>query len=201
MFKTIAAAVLAMSVAGAAHAAASYEYHFLMNPDADSSGPASPALDVSITFGFNDSLPAFSMAVLSESQHWRNGNIWMLASFQGQTVNLAAGLDPDQSDLEFAEGSGWIETWPMLSEFLDVDLHPWSPFVAANKLPWDPFVYGQLDAYDDQQDFQDLYALWAHGDVSSLAAHAVAVPEPTSLTLTGLGLLALAGLSRRRRQA
>ena len=200
MFKTIAAAVLAMGVASTAYAS-SYEYHFLMNPDADSSEVASPALDVSITFGFNDNLPAFSMAVLSDSQHWRNGNIWMLASFQGQTVNLAAGLDPDRSDLEFAEGGGWIETWPMLREFLDIDLHPWSPFVAANNLPFDPFVYGQLDAYDDQQDFQDLYGLWAHGDVSSLAAHAVAVPEPTSLTLTGLGLLALAGLRRRRRQA
>jgi MYXO-CTERM domain-containing protein len=200
-----------LALAGTAHAT-SYEYHFAANPSADSEYPIDPNLDVQYTFGFNDSLPSYDLSTLNTASYWTSGAIWLKATFQGQTVNLADALDPTATGLQLpaeplddgspdAYPSGFIEAYGSPDEFLDVDLHPWSSFVAKNKLPFDPFVYSQLDIYNDQQDFKDAYAVWAQGDLSSLASHVSSVPEGSSAGYMLLGLGALGLTWRRRTQA
>lgn len=202
MFKYLSGALVATTMAlgaiGNAHAT-SYEYHFLVNPGADDTAAAAdPALDVAYTFGFNASaLPGYDLSVLNNVANWTSGAIWLKATYQGQTVNFADGLDTQAPGLQFVDGSGVIEAFSDPNEFLDVDLHGNNPLVEANHLPFDPFVGGQLDVYNDQQQFKDAFAVWTAGDLSSLSAHAV-VPEPSSLASLTLGLLAIGGLLRKR---
>jgi hypothetical protein len=192
---------LALALAGQAQAT-SYEYHFTANPGADGDTPADPALDVQYTFGFNgDALPGYSLSVLNNAANWQSGAIWLKASYQGQTVNFADGLvgTDEYGQLSFGERSGVIEAYGSLDEFLDVDLHPGAPFVVSNNLPEDPFVFGQLDVYNAQPEFQQAFDVWAQGDLSSLATHAV-VPEPATVSTMLSGLVAIGALMRHRRR-
>lgn len=197
---TVLTTGLVLALAGQAHAT-SYEYSFLANPDADSEYTPNTAQDVQYTFGFNDAaLPGYSLNVLRNPANWLSGAIWLKATYQGKTVNFADGLNatPGTFDLSFTESSGVIEVYGDLGEFLDVDLHPFSPFVVANQLPFTPFVGGQLDVYDSQKQFQDAFAVWNHNNLSSLPAHAV--PEPSTWACLVAGLLVASSALRHRQK-
>lgn len=185
-----------------------YEYHFLANPAADQAAAANPAEDIALTFGFDtDRLPALDLAVLNRSEHWLSGAIWLTATFQGQTVDLGSTLVARPGlGLEF-QGTGgdlpggFMEAYSNIDDFLDIDLHPGAFVVERNGLPYAPFVYGQIDAYNAQADFQDAHRVWALGDHGSLPSHlAPAVPEPATHALWALGLTALACLVRSRQR-
>lgn len=185
-----------------------YEYRFLANPEADQAVAANPAQDIALTFGFDTAqLPTLDLAVLNRSEHWLSGAIWLTATFQGQTVDLGATLVAQtRLGLTFKGtggdlSGGFIEAYSNIDDFLDIDLHPGAFVVERNGLPYDPFVYGQIDAYNAQADFQDAHRVWALGDHSSLPSHlAPAVPEPATGALWALGLTALACLGRSRQR-
>ena len=173
--------------------AASYEYRFISNPGAHEVAP-DKSLDVLFTFGFTD--VALNAGELDLASSWRSGDVWLKATYQDKTVNLAEGIQLGDHGLIFADNEGMIETYE--GNFLDVDLDPGSSFVVQHQLPFDPFVYGQLMAYAGQADHVAASAVWLDGDHASLAAHAV--PEPSSWACTIIGLAALGCMANSRRR-
>lgn len=111
------------------------------------------------------------------------------------SVALVAGsaLTATASDLLFNFSAG-------PSEFLLIQ----SPFIGASKLFWSVQTSGSYnstpgEAIDPRTDFT--YVETPHSDNLVIASAGAAVPEPSSLTLVGLGAFGLvAGAIRRRRQ-
>jgi hypothetical protein len=187
----------------------SYQYSFLANPDADSGNVVDPALDVLYTLRFDGNrIPRFDLATLNTTAHWTSGAISLSMEFNGAKVFLNDALEPSAQYLSIKAddtggGSsypgGVVEIYPIKSEFLDIDFHPWSSFVLGNGLPFSPFVYGQLDVYDAQQQFGDAYDLWVNGDTSKLAQYTVAsVPEPSAAAMFAVGGLLCVAAARRK---
>lgn len=177
--------------------AAIYEFVFAANPDADDVGTPDSNLDVTYVVRFDSSrFASYDLAGLNSTSHWVNRDISLEMRFNSQSAFLNDAFNPATPDLTIEEGV--VEIFDTMSEFLDIDFHPDSPFILNNQLPFNPFVEGQLDVYDNQQSFVDFFAVWVNGDASALERYRV--PEPSQLGLVGIGLAA-AAITRKRRNS
>ena len=174
-----------------------YTFNFKANPGADRGGSLSADNDIDFKLLVDTSIaPAISLSNLNQSQHWKNGGFILEMSHNGQTVRLNDAIVSSTGSLQLGSG-GFVEIHADIDDFFDVDFHPGAPFVEANALPYDAFVYGQIDVYNNQKPFQDLFAIATTGDTSKLKNYVSQVPEPS------VGLLAIlgaAGLFHRRKR-
>lgn len=174
-----------------------YTFNFKANPGADGGGSLSVDNDIDFKFLVDTSIvPSVSLSNLNQSQHWASGGFILEMTHNGKTVRLNDAIVSSTGSLQLGSG-GFVEIYSDIDDFFDVDFHPGAPFVEANELPYDAFVYGQIDVYNDQKPFQDLFAIAATGDTSKLKNYVSQVPEPS------VGLLAIlgaAGLFHRRKR-
>lgn len=174
-----------------------YTFNFKANPGADGGGSLSADNDIDFKLLVDTSIaPSISLSNLNQSQHWTNGGFILEMSHNGKTVRLNDAIVSSTGSLELGSG-GVVEIHADIDDFFDVDFHPGAPFVEANALPYDAFVYGQIDVYNNQKPFQDLFAIATTGDTSKLKNYVSQVPEPS------VGLLAIlgaAGLFHRRKR-
>ena len=215
MFRPTRASVVAallFAIATPSAIAAEYRYQFSANPGADSGRMVDPALDVAYDIVIDaGAFASFDLVALMSTSHWVDRDITVTIHGGGASALLNDAFDPASTTLRMisspiSPGSGnsfsggVLELMPQISEFFDLDLHPWSTFVEDNALPFDPFGYGQLDAYDSQQSYRDFHALWVAGNTSMLPDSLVSsVPEPEQYLLYGVaGLLLLVRQMGRR---
>ena len=218
MFKKFAVSTLtilaALSVNTAAQAADPiYQFNFLANPGADGGDyNVDPANDIAMRFTVDTNhLPSLSIETLNESSFWKNGAYRLEMTHAGKTVLFNDSLASTSGPLRLlvTDAYGWgayeegsIEIYGDIDEFFDIDLHPGSTFVDNNGLSMNAFVYGQIDAYNNQTAFQDLFTAASTGQLAGLTAYQVSsVPEPTGLALTLGGLVAVAATVKRRQKS
>lgn len=145
-----------------------YTFNFKANPGADGGGSLSAGNDIDFKLLVDTSIaPSISLSNLNQSQHWKSGGFILEMSHNGKTVRLNDAIVSSTGALQLGSG-GFVEIYSDIDDFFDVDFHPGAPFVEANALPYDAFVYGQIDVYNDQKPFQDLFAIATTGDTSKL---------------------------------
>ena len=175
--------------------AENYTFNFKANPDADGGGSLSADNDIDFKLLVDTSIaPSVSLSNLNKSQLWKSGGFVLEMTHSGKTVRLNDAIVSATGALQLGSG-GFVEIRANIDDFFDVDFHPGAPFVEANELSYDAFVYGQIDVYNNQKAFQDLFAIAVMGDTSKLKSYVSQVPEPS------VGLLAIlgaAGLFHRR---
>lgn len=191
-------AVLALALVSPmlAHAE-KYAFNFKANPGADGGGSLSVDNDIDFKLLVDTSIaPSVSLSNLNKSQNWKSGGFILEMTHDGKTVRLNDAIVSATGALQLGSG-GFVEIHANIDDFFDIDFHPGAPFVEANALSYDAFVYGQIDVYNNQKAFQDLFAIAVMGDTSKLKSHVSQVPEPS------VGLLAIlgaAGLFHRRKR-
>lgn len=174
-----------------------YTFNFKANPGADGGGSHSADNHIDFKLLVDTSFaPSISLSNLNQSQHWKSGGFILEMSHNGKTVRLYDAIVSSTGSLELGSG-GFVEIYSDIDDFFDLDFHPGAPFVEANELPYDAFVYGQIDVYNDQKPFQDLFAIATTGDTSKLKNYVSQVPEPSVGLLAVLGA---AGLLHRRKR-
>ena len=174
-----------------------YAFKFKANPGADGGGTLSIDNDIDLNFLVDTALaPSISISALNRSEYWKNGGFILEMSHKGKTVRLNDAITSSTGPLRL-ENQGLFEIYSNIDDFFDVDFHPNTSFVDRNALPYDAFVYGQIDVYNNQKQFQDLFAIATTGNTSNLKNYVSQVPEPAT---TGMWLLgAMAILYRRKR--
>lgn len=195
--KTILALALVSPVL--AHAA-NYTFNFKANPGADGGGSLSASNDIDFKLIVDTTLaPSLSLSNLNKSQYWKNGGFILEMSHNGKTVRLNDAITSSTGPLWLGSG-GFVEIYSGIDDFFDIDFHPGASFVETNALAYDAFVYGQIDVYNNQKSFQDLFAIATTGDTSKLNNYVAQVPEPSVGVLAVLGAMA-AFLRRKRMKA
>ncbi|MCP5236686.1 MAG: PEP-CTERM sorting domain-containing protein [Zoogloeaceae bacterium] len=192
-------ALIALALLSGPSFGQTYTFAFLANPGADRLAPADKNLDITFTVTLTTKfLPTISIASLNESTYWHNGGITVRMEHDGASSVLNDALVSTSGPLKV--DSGVIEIYPHLNEFFDVDFHSDSSFVNSNRLSFDAFVYGQIDAYNDQIAFRDLFDIASGRDASALARYVTAVPEPGAASMFLAGLAGVLGVATRKRR-
>lgn len=191
-------AILALALVSPALAQAeNYTFTFKANPDADGGGTLSAANDIDFKLLVDTTLaPSLSLSNLNKSQYWKNGGFILEMTHNGKTVRLNDAILSTTGPLQLGSG-GFVEIHSNIDDFFDIDFHPGASFVEMNSLPYDAFVYGQIDVYNNQKPFQDLFAIATKGNTSLLKNYVSPVPEPSVGVLTFLGAMAV--FQRRKR--
>lgn len=175
-----------------------YAFNFKANPGADSGGTLSISNDIDFNFLFDTTLaPSISISSLNSSEYWKNGGFILEMSHNGKTVRLNDAITSSTGPLQI-RSDGFVEIYSNIDDFLDVDFHPGASFVDRNTLSYNAFVYGQIDVYNNQKQFQDLFAIVSTGDTSNLKNYVAPVPEPASVGMWLLGTMAI--FHRRKRK-
>lgn len=176
-----------------------YAFGFKANAGADGGGALSARNDIDFKFIYNNDLaPSLSISDLNESAYWENGGFILEMSHNGKTVRLNDAIISSTGPLQLGY-YGFVEIYSSIDDFFDVDFHPGSSFVDDNSLSYDAFVYGQIDAYNNQKQFQDLFFMASTGDTTNLGNYVSPVPEPTTGALMTLGAMALVYRSKRKK--
>lgn len=178
--------------------AENYAFNFKANPGADGGGPLFSSNDIEFNFFIDTALiPSISISSLNRSEYWTNGGFVLLMSHDGKTVRLNDAIDTSSTYLR-PTGGGFIEIYSDINEFFDVDFHPGNSFVDRNALSYDAFVYGQIDVYNGQKQFQDLFSIVTAGNTALLKDYVSPVPEPATLGMWLLGAMAICHRRKRR---
>lgn len=194
-----------LTVVGTSALADTYQFKFLVNPDA-LDATQDKTLDVLHTVTIDTSkITAFNPHVLNATSSWLDGGISMTMTHKDKTVSLNEGLD-QTSEWVSIPGTyydeGFLSMWPGSIWFFALEFGPDSPFIDGHNLPYDPFVYGFLFAYQDNKAYQDFSSLWMNGDTSTLSSYRVSeVPEPSAVGLAMVGALGSLAAARRKRSA
>lgn len=199
---------LMIAVAPFAAHSAIYQFNFTANPGADGTVAANVANDINYTFTANTALTNnISLNNLNQSEYWANGGYTLEMSHNGKTIRLNDAITSTTGPLQmgvgaYGIGDGFIEIYSPMSEFFDIDFHPGAAIIDSNGLSYNAFVYGQIDVYNHQQQFQDLYSIAVNGDTSKLQQYMTSsIPEPSAwyMGLAGAAVL-LAMRSRKSRR-
>jgi len=199
---------LMVAVAPFAAHSAIYQFNFTANEGADGTGAANVANDIHYTFTANTALTNnISLNKLNQSEYWANGSYTLEMSHNGKTIRLNDAITSTTGPLRLGavDGGiedGFIEIYPFMDEFFDIDFHPGAAIIDSNGLSYNAFVYGQIDVYNHQQQFQDLYSIAVNGDTSKLQQYMTSsIPEPSAwyMSLAGAAVL-LAMHSRKSRR-
>ena len=178
--------------------AENYVFNFKANPGSDGGGTLSASNDIDFKLLVDTDLtPSLSIQSMNRSEYWANGAFILEMTHQGKTVRLNDAITSAAGPIKLGS-YGFIEIYSNIDDFLDIDFHPGSSFVASNALSYDAFVYGQIDAYNNQKQFQDLFAIAATGDTSILANYISPVPEPATF---GMWLIGATAIFYRRKHA
>lgn len=179
--------------------AENYTFNFKANPGADGGGTLSTSNDIAFKLLVDTQFtPSISLSNLNKSQYWKNGGFILEMTHNGKTVRLNDAILGTSGPLELGSG-GFVEIRYDIDDFFDVDFHPGASFVEANELSYDAFVYGQIDVYNNQKPFQDLFAIATTGNTSLLKNYVSQVPEPSVGVLALLGAMAV--FQRRKRMS
>lgn len=175
-----------------------YAFNFKANPGADGGGELSISNDIDFNFLVNTKLtPSISISTLNSSDYWKNGGFILEMSHNGKTVRLNDAIISSTGPLLLGNDE-FIEIYSNIDDFFDVDFHPGASFVDRNALSYDAFVYGQIDVYNNQKQFQDLFSIATTGDTSLLKNYVSQVPESSAAGMWLLGAMAI--FYRRKRK-
>ncbi|WP_374475762.1 PEP-CTERM sorting domain-containing protein [Zoogloea sp.] len=177
-----------------------YAFNFNANPRADGSGALSINNDIAFKLLVSTALiPSISISTLNRSEYWKNGGFILEMSHNGKTVRLNDAIISPAGPLKLGN-DGFFEIYSNIDDFFDIDFHPGASFVDNNGLSYDAFVYGQIDVYNNQEQFQDFFAIATTGDTSDLKNYVLQVPEPPTVGMWLLGAMALF-YSRKQKKA